>query len=218
MLMRSIKSLATVICLALTFFVPLAVDSADAAPKKKHHRLHQHRAVCKPVKSSKAIKHKAGCKTRSHAGAAAIIPTNTELTTGPMSKTIELALPYVGLNARYDRTTLTKLMGGVDPLRTAWCVGFANVIMDQAGIETVDSLAVKDYMNWGHAVADPRIGDVVILRFKRRPGPSHIGFLYGITNENGRTIIQVLGGNQSKNVQVSQYDIHSVISIRRKTD
>lgn len=212
MLTRSVRAIAIIICLAATAIAPFSVSVAEAAPKHKHHR----HVSCKSVKLHK---HKSVCRSKSRAAApAALITANTDLTTGPMSRTIELALPYVGLNARYDRITLTRLMGGVDPLRTAWCVGFANVIMDQAGIETVDSLAVKDYMNWGHAVTDPRIGDVVILRFKRRTAPSHIGFLYGITNENGRTIIQVLGGNQSKSVQVSQYDIHSVISIRRKTD
>jgi uncharacterized protein (TIGR02594 family) len=199
--------------IVLIFLAVLAFATPAEAKQKKHRHHHHHRVACKVVRHKKVCS-PSRSSIRYHVRQP--LPEG-ELQPGPMSKVIELATPYVGLSARSDRTTLIKLMDGVDPMRTAWCVGFANSIMNQAGIDTLDSLAVASYLSWGVPVIDePRVGDIVILRFnKRRKGPSHLGFLYNITTENGRTIVQVLGGNQNKHVQISNYNANSIVTIRR---
>lgn len=201
---------AAVLSISLAFSTP-----ADAA--KKHHKSHKHRQVsCKIVKHGKP---RTACKTKPHQTSAKrelVQLADTDLAAGPMTKVIEIATPYIGLHARSDRTQLIKLMDGVDPVRTAWCVGFANSMMLRAGMEPLDSLAVASYLSWGVPVKEPRVGDIVILNFKKRRGSqSHLGFLYGITTENGRTIVQVLGGNQRKQVTISNYNVNNVVTIRR---
>jgi uncharacterized protein (TIGR02594 family) len=71
---------------------------------------------------------------------------------------------------------------------TAWCAGFVNWTLHQAGIEGDHSLYAMNfaYTRWGQELNNPALGAIVVFNH-------HVGFVAGI-NADGRLV--VLGGNQ----------------------
>ena len=102
-------------------------------------------------------------------------------------------------------TTLAEPFSSND--ETAWCSAFVNWCVEKAGYAGTDSAWARSWANWGQAVEPPRRGCIVVLT---RGDGGHVGFYVGET----ATEIQILGGNQSNSVRVSNYDKSRLISYR----
>lgn len=131
-------------------------------------------------------------------------------TTAEAAGTYHIAKRYVGLHERKHTGKLKKYIG-VNPRRTPWCGAFVATVSKRAG-KKVPSGHLKA-ANWkrvgkGVSLKNARKGDIVVIRTKRG---YHVGFYVG--RKNGR--VQVLGGNQSNMVKVSNYRVGSVKTVRR---
>jgi len=90
-----------------------------------------------------------------------------------------------------------------------WCSAFVSWALEEAGIESKQTMGSQLWYDWGAEVPGWRSGDysqirkydVVIFKAKDRDG-GHIGFADSIAS-NGK--INVHGGNQGNNVKVSGY-------------
>jgi uncharacterized protein (TIGR02594 family) len=97
----------------------------------------------------------------------------------------------------------------VNPRTTAWCAGFVNASLKEAGITGPGggkSLAAADFVKYGTNVEpkDIQPGDIGVVRGTSsgtgREG-KHVGFLTGETRMvNGRLQAKMLGGNQGGTV------------------
>lgn len=138
--------------------------------------------------------------------------------TAKASTPAEFAESYLGQTEEANHTTLTKFIQAVNPSMddvrdTAWCAGFVNAVLNEAGQETTRSLKARDFMNWGEAVDDPQEGDVVVLwRESRDSWKGHVGFFSGY-DDNGD--IKVLGGNQGDSVSIKSYSKNRLLGFRR---
>lgn len=128
---------------------------------------------------------------------------------------LDIARSTIGLNETTGRHALVSFLrnGGVniDPTVTPWCAGWANAALTQAGMVGTGSLAARSFLNWGEPVAEPQIGDVVVLSRGSNPAHGHVGFFKGY-DERGR--ILVLGGNQSDAVNVQAYAANRLLGFR----
>ena len=124
--------------------------------------------------------------------------------------TYSIAKRYVGLHERKHTGKLKKYIG-VNPRRTPWCGAFVATVSKRAG-KTVPKghLRAASWKRVGKGISLKRAkkGDLVIVRTKYG---THVGFYVG--RKNGR--VQVLGGNQSNMVKVSNYRVGSIQSVRR---
>lgn len=101
----------------------------------------------------------------------------------------------------------------------AWCAGFVNEILLQAGAETLETDSVYDkgrakkYLQLGEGVGleDAQMGDVIVKA--PRAGREHVGFYAGYDSETDQVLI--LGGNQANEVNISAYPAREVLGIRR---
>jgi uncharacterized protein (TIGR02594 family) len=90
----------------------------------------------------------------------------------------------------------------------AWCAGFANWCLKQAGEATTNSLMARSFLNYGN-MTKPKEG--AILVFKRGTGSQgHVGFYAGET----ATHFKVLGGNQANAVNIKNYPKSALIGVR----
>jgi len=136
------------------------------------------------------------------------------------NKNITAANQYIGLHARRNRQDLKKVISRpfdyeVDPARTPWCAAFANSILAKNGYDTTDSLLARSFLEYGVPTKDPEEGDIVVLKRGKSKWAGHVGFYVGQVERNGKTYIAVLGGNQSKSVQISYYDSKRVLGYRK---
>jgi len=107
--------------------------------------------------------------------------------------------------------------GGVnlDPTTTAWCAGYVNSVLGQAGINGTDSLAARSFMNYGEQVDEPREGDIAVFsRGDPNGWQGHTGFFQGYDKDGN---IRVLGGNQNDSVSIESYPADRLLSYRRPT-
>jgi len=121
-----------------------------------------------------------------------------------------IAKRYVGLHEKKHTGKLKKYMG-VNPRTTPWCGAFVGTVAKRAGKSVPNGhLRAASWKSVGKAVSlkNARKGDLVIVRTKYG---HHVGFYSG--RKNGR--VQVLGGNQSNQVKISNYRIGSIQSVRR---
>jgi len=124
--------------------------------------------------------------------------------------TYNIAKRYMGLHERKHTGKLRRYIG-VNPRRTPWCGAFVATVSKRAGKKVPNGhLKAASWKRVGKGVSlkNARKGDLVIIRTKRG---YHVGFYAG--RKNGR--VQVLGGNQSNMVKISNYRLGSVRSVRR---
>ncbi|MDJ0614718.1 MAG: TIGR02594 family protein [Rhizobiaceae bacterium] len=124
--------------------------------------------------------------------------------------TYSIAKRYMGLHERKHTGKLSKYLG-VNPRRTPWCGAFVGTVVKRAGKSVpAGHLRAASWKRVGKAVSLKRArkGDIVVVRTKYG---SHVGFYAG--QKNGR--VQLLGGNQSNSVKISNYRIGSVQAVRR---
>lgn len=90
----------------------------------------------------------------------------------------------------------------------AWCAGFANWCLKQAGEATTNSLMARSFIDYGNTVK-PQPG--AILVFKRGAAPQgHVGFYDG----EDTTHFWVIGGNQGNMVKRARYPKSDLLSVR----
>lgn len=121
-----------------------------------------------------------------------------------------IAKKYIGLHEKKHTSRLRKYIG-VNPRRTPWCGAFVGSIAKRAGKSVPKGhLRALNWKRAGRAVSlkHARKGDIVVVRTKYG---HHVGIYSG--KKNGR--VQLLGGNQSNQVKISNYRIGSVVSVRR---
>lgn len=120
------------------------------------------------------------------------------------------AQKYNGLHESKNNKTLRNILG-VNPRSTPWCGHFLSFVAKQAGRTPPKSFALaKSWTSYGYAVpvAKAKPGDVVVVRTGKR---FHAGILKRMT---GKTA-EILGGNQSNRVQVSNFSRKQIVSVRR---
>ena len=138
-----------------------------------------------------------------------------------------LAESMKGLHEVKDRQVIREYLKngghGLDPATTAWCADFINSSLSQAGIKGSGSDVANSFQKWGSSVDDPnsvRKGDVLVehrgLGADETGG--HVGMSTGKTRvtKDGRTQIEMLGGNQSNSVSTKWTDADKLM-IRRAT-
>lgn len=101
-----------------------------------------------------------------------------------------------------------------------WCAAFVSWALDTAGIQAIKSMWSQAWKTYGNEIdwrtlENIRKWDIVVFKSKTRANGGHVGFVIGI--KNGR--IQVLGGNQNDNLNVTDYSIDGrslyVTNVRR---
>ncbi len=121
-----------------------------------------------------------------------------------------IAKKYMGLHEAKHNGKLRKYLG-INPRKTPWCGAFVGTVMKRAGKDRPSGyMRAASWKTSGKAVSlkNARKGDVVVVRTKRG---HHVGFYS--SRKNGK--VQLLGGNQSNRVQISNYSVKSVQAVRR---
>lgn len=136
-------------------------------------------------------------------------------------KAVDYAAKFLGMNERDHRGKLMKLFQACgfscDPLTTAWCAYFVNSCQKMTGRPSTSEPGRARSFIWekyGNAVdlKNAALGDICV--FKRGVYPQgHVNYFIK-DNHNGT--IQCLGGNQSDRVCYANYDVSSLLGIRRK--
>jgi uncharacterized protein (TIGR02594 family) len=129
------------------------------------------------------------------------------------------AKKWEGKHAKKNKQELKSLFastgqGPVDPVHTPWCAAFANAILRREGYDGTDSLMARSFLTWGMRTADPKEGDVVVLKRGRSQWAGHVGFFVGYEWYDGVKYVKVLGGNQNKEVSVAYFPASQVIGYR----
>lgn len=117
---------------------------------------------------------------------------------------------YAGLHEGKNNKTLKAILG-VNPRKTPWCGHFLSVVAEKSGRQPPKSSAIaKSWTSFGYAVpkSNAKPGDVVVVR-------SGASYHAGILKSLDKNTAQILGGNQSGRVQVSNFSRKSIVSVRR---
>lgn len=108
----------------------------------------------------------------------------------------------------YQAYTRSGPRGDNDP----WCSDFVCAMFERVDIASTRSAAARSWQTWGHEVAVPVVGAVVVL-WRETPSSNkgHVGFYVG-QDQAGRVLL--LGGNQGNRVSVHPYRKARVLSYR----
>lgn len=101
--------------------------------------------------------------------------------------------------------------GGIKDDETPWCAAFVGAMLERAGIRSSRFESARSYLDWGHLLALPVVGCVVVFT---REGGGHVGFCIG-RDKAGNLL--VLGGNQSDAVNVKAFPVSRVTGYRWPT-
>jgi hypothetical protein len=138
------------------------------------------------------------------------------------TKIINEASRLEGLNTRKNREEIKTYLKAstthdtpVDPVRTPWCAAFANAVLRRTGYEGTDSLMARSFLSYGIKTKTPREGDIVVLKRGKSSETGHVGFFNGYEWEGNQLYVKVLGGNQSKSINVAYFPVNYVLDYRR---
>nr|WP_234900233.1 TIGR02594 family protein [Rhizobium skierniewicense] len=134
----------------------------------------------------------------------------TAFTTSSPAGMLNQAEQYSGLHEGKNTKALKALMG-INPRKTPWCGHFLSAVATKSGRKPPKSSGfAKSWTSFGYAVptSNAKPGDVVVVRTGKR---YHAGILKSL----GGGTAQILGGNQSGRVQVSNFSRKSIVSVRR---
>lgn len=123
---------------------------------------------------------------------------------------ISQARAYQGLHERMHNKRLKRLLG-VNPISTPWCGAFAGLVVKSVGKSAPASYRIaRSWLRYGSKVSlkNARPGDIVVVRTGR-------GYHVGLFVSKSKGHVNLIGGNQSNRVQVSQYSTKSIAAIRR---
>jgi uncharacterized protein (TIGR02594 family) len=99
---------------------------------------------------------------------------------------------------------------------TPWCSAFVNYCIQTSGGKGTRNAMARSWLHWGKGLISPVQGCVVVLERGNNGYSGHVGFFYG-AGEN-RTLIKILGGNQSDAVCIKEYPIEKVLGYRTSKD
>lgn len=119
----------------------------------------------------------------------------------------------------HSSTTLGNWARSQDEI--PWCSSFLNWCVTRSGLEGTDNALARSWLKWGIPVDVPMLGDIVVLKRRRRGSDaitgSRGGFHVGIFVRASRGRLRLLGGNQNNAVRYSWYSKrrYEVKGIRR---
>ena len=120
------------------------------------------------------------------------------------------AQQYKGLHEVKNNKTLRAALG-INPARTPWCGHFMGMVARKSGRSPPQSFGfARSWLRFGAPVklAYARAGDIVVVRTGR-------GYHVGILSTLSKSTAQLIGGNQSGGVRVSQFARGQVVAVRR---
>lgn len=97
---------------------------------------------------------------------------------------------------------------------TAWCAAFVGSVLEKCGIRSTRKLNARSYLDFGTPInlEDAREGDIVIFsRGDPNGWQGHVAFYVS----HGTQYINVLGGNQSNQVNIKPYSRSRLLDVRR---
>lgn len=98
---------------------------------------------------------------------------------------------------------------------TPWCSSFMNWCMQKAGGQGTKNAMARSWLGWGKLISEPKEGDTVIFSSPMRgPQAGHVAFF---VKDKG-SMVEVLGGNQSNRVSITDYPKALVLGYRRSLD
>lgn len=146
----------------------------------------------------------------------------------PDKSPLSIAQAYMGFDERRPEEAqvlssfFSRAAGlNLNPADTAWCAGFVNAVLGEAGLGGTGKLNARSFLNYGQAVEKPQVGDIVVFsRGDPNGWQGHVGFIAGVNNDGS---LRVLGGNQSTKdskgrgvtVNISTYSTDRVLGYRR---
>ena len=129
-------------------------------------------------------------------------------------------IEFLDYTEKDDRSELKELTG-VDPVRIEWCAAFANAILEKSGIPSNKDhkypLTARAFLDWGEAVEEPKMGDIVVFPRGNQGWQGHVGFYVKEQTIDGVLYYYILGGNQKNSVRVDLYRADRAIGIRRSS-
>jgi uncharacterized protein (TIGR02594 family) len=140
-----------------------------------------------------------------------------------MNKAFEIALSFYGtkeIKGTVDNPTIVQMFAdaGHDWVKddeTAWCAAFVGACLEEAGIKSTKKLNARSYLEWGEATDKPKLGDIVVFwRGKKNSWQGHVAFYVNET----QTHINVLGGNQGDEVNITRYSKDRLLGCRAVKD
>jgi len=93
---------------------------------------------------------------------------------------------------------------------TPWCAGFANAMIERAGIKGSRAATARSFLKWGTKLEGPVLGAVTVLSRPPNPTQGHVGFL---ASHDAKTVTLV-GGNQGDKVSYAKFPKSRVIGYR----
>lgn len=103
----------------------------------------------------------------------------------------------------------------VDDDETPWCAAFLNYILLKSGLTGTNKLNARSFLQIGKETKTPTSGDVVILWRINKNGPfGHCGLFIKET----KNTIYILGGNQSNEVNITEYSKSQLLGYRNIFD
>lgn len=103
----------------------------------------------------------------------------------------------------------SKLRGLVGTAKDVpWCAGYANAMLERAGIRSPRSDSSQSYLTFGIKLNEPKYGCICV---GKRTGGGHVGFVVGM-DKSGNPLL--LGGNQSDAVNIKAFPKERVLSYR----
>lgn len=134
----------------------------------------------------------------------------------------DLKLNWKELSGKASNPLITECYKAVDGLKnpemiddskTAWCSCYVNKKIQDAGGKGTRSPLARSWLKWAReSKGNP--GDIVVLRRGTSSWEGHVGFLVS----KGLIYVEVLGGNQSNEVNISKYLRINVLGYRTSKD
>lgn len=95
---------------------------------------------------------------------------------------------------------------------TAWCAAFVNWCLLKARYQTTGKLNARSFLQYGYSTKTPTLGDIVVLwRVSKDSVYGHVGFYVRQT----KTMIYILGGNQSNEVNITAFPKEKLLDFRK---
>jgi uncharacterized protein (TIGR02594 family) len=102
-----------------------------------------------------------------------------------------------------------------------WCSSFINFCVTRSGLSGTDNALARSWMDWGIPVDVPMLGDIVVIKRRKRGHDaltgSRGGYHVGIFVRASRGRLRLLSGNARNAVRYSYYSRsrYDVMAIRR---